>query len=110
MSRKGNRLSVVAMVAVLILTLGVAGAALAHDEHGTELKGTVKSMTAEKLEVTATDGDVVEFMLVDSTKYLRGTTAVKREDVVVGERVIVEFHAMGKMKHALVVKLAAKKP
>jgi hypothetical protein len=96
--------------AALILMLGVANVALAHDEHGTELKGTIKSLTAEKLEVTATDGDVVEFMVAEGTKFIRGTTVVKREDVVIGERAIVEYHEMGEIKHALEVKLGAKKP
>ena len=100
---------VMAAVALIAL-LGVASVALAHDEHGTELKGTVKSLTADKLVMTATDGDVVEFMVAEGTKFLRGTTVVKREDVVIGERAIVEYHEMGEMKHALEVKLGAKKP
>lgn len=111
MAGQGNRVSmIVKVVAALVLVLSVAGVALAHDEHGTEVKGTIKSLTAEKLEVTATDGDVVELMVTEGTNFLRGTTAVKREDVVIGERAIVEYHKMGEVKHALEVKLGAKKP
>ena len=110
MNRQGIRVSIAAWVAALVFVLGVAGVALAHDEHGTEVKGTIKSLTAEKLEVTATDGDVVEFMVGEGTKFLRGTTVVRREDVALGERAIVKYHEMGEMKHALEVKLGEKKP
>ena len=97
-------------VAAVIVMFSIAGVAVAHDEHGTELKGTVKSLTSDKLVMTATDGDVVEFLVSEGTKFLRGTTAVKREDVTIGERAIVEYHEMGEIKHALEVKLGARKP
>jgi hypothetical protein len=109
MNRRGKRVAIATMFAALLMAFGVAGATLAHEEHGTELKGTVRSLTAEKLVMTATDGDVVEFLIGEDTQFLRGTTVVKREDVVIGERAIVEYHEVGETNHATEVRLAEHK-
>ncbi|MEO8198473.1 MAG: hypothetical protein ABI689_17305 [Thermoanaerobaculia bacterium] len=113
MNRTENRIAGRAAFGALIVLaflIGSAAALSAHEGHGHEARGTIQSIAADKLELTSTDGKVVEFMLMDSTKYLRGEIPVKREDVAPGERAIVKFHEVSAMNHAVEVRLGEKKP
>jgi hypothetical protein len=110
MSRASFRKWGTVLIAALTAAVLGAGALRAHEGHGHEAKGTVKAIESAKLTLDTTEGETVEFVLDESTKFVRGTTAVKREDVAVGERAIVTYHEMQGMKHVSEVKLAEKKP
>ena len=103
-----KRLAVV--LAGFAVALGLATAALAHGGHEHEAKGTIEAIEATKLTLRSTDDKTLELAIDDSTKFVRGKSAVKREDVVVGERAIVKYHEMDGKQHVMEVKLAEKKP
>jgi lipopolysaccharide export system protein LptA len=80
--------------AVLFLALTFAAVvasspALAHDGHTHKVMGTVCAVDSNGLEVKATDGKTATLTLTESTKVVRGSTALKASDVRVGDRVVV---------------------
>lgn len=82
---------------LLILTLGLfAGAAHAHNGM-VHVMGTVTAMTDTSISVKATDGSVQTVAVTNTTKYLRGDTAVTLKDVKVGDHIVI--HATGKPNH-----------
>jgi hypothetical protein len=98
-----------AAVAVLAILLVGAAAAVAHEGHEHEAKGTVKAVAEKALTLDTTDGKTLELALDAQTKFLRGTREVARADVAVGERAVVKYHQMEGKLHAMEVKLAEKK-
>jgi len=76
-------------VTAVAVLLAPAGALLAHEGHAHKVMGKVVAIDAEQIEVESTDGKKVAGVLSGDTKYLRGEAAVTREDVKVGERVVI---------------------
>jgi len=81
--------------------------AFAHAGHQHHFLGTVKSLAADDLVVTATDGADRTFVLTDTTALQRGSEAASRADLTPGTRVSVEVANDGKT--AVTIKLGAKK-
>lgn len=81
--------------------------AFAHAGHQHHFLGTVKSLAANDLVVTATDGADRTFVLTDTTTLQRGSEAASRTDLTAGTRVSVEVANDGKT--AVTIKLGAKK-
>jgi hypothetical protein len=105
-----RRLPIGALAAALGICFVVAGAALAHEGHHHDAKGTVKSITETRLELETTDGAAKSFVLSASTKYLRGKSEVEREEVAAGERAVVTYETKDGADRALEVRLAERQP
>jgi len=104
--RYGSRIVLMALALALVASL----AATAHEGHEHTARGTIQAIDATNLKLKTTDDKTLDVMITKSTKFLRGTTEVKREDVEVGERAVVGYMEMHEMLHATEVKLAEKKP
>ncbi len=79
----------------------------AHDgEVHKNLKCTVQTVNDTTLVVKGTDGKTITVALKANTKYLRGTTPIKRGDVKVGERIVVGVSSVKEPYTAVVVRLA----
>jgi hypothetical protein len=91
---------VVAAVAVLW------GAPTSAHESGSNARGVVESVSAERLVVKASDGHVTTFALTPETRFERRDEPVASSDVRVGERAIVRGKNSGDTLQAVVVKLA----
>ncbi|HLF55356.1 MAG TPA: hypothetical protein VI942_00780 [Thermoanaerobaculia bacterium] len=102
--------------ATISATVAVAAAlfssapAVAHEGHHHQAMGTVKSIEAAKLVLEKADGAEQTFVLSDSTRYLRGESEAKRNDVAAGERAVVMYESKDGADRALEVKLGEKKP
>jgi hypothetical protein len=94
------------MLLTMLALLSSAPAA-AH-EAGANARGVVEKVTAERIEVKATDGHVVAFTLTPRTRFSRGEKAVSAGDVRVGERAVVRGKKVGDRLEAVLVKLAAR--
>jgi hypothetical protein len=96
--------------ALIAVSLGVTGAALAHEGHEHhQAMGTVQAVDASKLELKGTEGTDWSFVLSEETTFRRGATDVDREDVAVGERAVVTYETEEGVDRALEVRLAEKR-
>jgi hypothetical protein len=77
------------VAAVLALALLVPFAASAHEGHAHKFMGTVLAVREGVLEVKATDGKTVTFVLDARTVYQRGKAKSDPRTMQVGERVVV---------------------
>ena len=79
------------IVAVMILVSMIASVAAAHNGHIHHVLGTVKSVGAEKMVLTKTDGREMTVLLTKSTRFEKVKKAAKRSDVRVGSRISVDL-------------------
>lgn len=96
------RKPVILFLALLLLS----SVAFAHAGHQHHFLGTVKSLAANDLLVTATDGAERTFVLTDKTALRRGDEPATRADLTPGTRVAVEVANDGRT--AVTIKLGAK--
>ena len=87
------------MAAVLALA---ASPLLAHGG-GAHLKGTVSAVAADRITVKGADGHESEAKLTQRTRFVRGKTAGKREDLHPGDRVVVHTRMAGEGLEAVEV-------
>lgn len=78
---------------------------LAHGD-GLHARGTVREITQDRLVVGTVHGRDVVFTLAPDTTYERGKAPARRDDVKIGERVIVHGRRAGDHEVAAVVRLA----
>lgn len=90
---------------VLAGALAAPALGLAHGG-GMHAKGTVHEITSDRIVVTSPDGRDLTFTLAPDTMFERGKTHARREDVKIGERVVVHGKHAGDREVAAVVKLA----
>lgn len=90
---------------VVASALAASSLVFAH-EGGEHAKGTVHEITPDRLVVTSPEGQAVEFTLAPETTFQRGNSRARREDVKLGERVVVHAKHVGDGEVATVVKLA----
>ncbi len=86
-----------AVLSMSVTTMSVAFAHEGHD-HGTSensVKGTVESLTGNKLTLKGTDGKSVNVHVDEQTKYENGHAAGSLADLVAGTRVVVHGDRMG---------------
>ena len=78
--------------AVLVLTvaLGAPSMIRAHEGHTHKVMGTVSAVTANQLDVKATDSKIVMIALDAKTVYRQGKTRADVKMLKVGERVVVD--------------------
>lgn len=79
------------ILALLLITAFVAGAAFAHGGEGHQLLGTVKELHENHLVVTATDGHEVTVALTNTTQYEKDKKPAQRSDLEVGARVSIRL-------------------
>ena len=91
---------IISFLAVMLLAVS----AVAHGS-GEHLMGTVKAIDASSITVETTDGHATTAVIDAATKFERSDQPSKREDVVVGEKVVVHSNKVGDSLHALVVKV-----
>lgn len=89
----------------LLLLTAIAGAAHAHGE-GAHLMGTVKTVAAKSMTVTATDGDEVVVAVDDKTKIESAGKPATMADVKPGARVVVHTKKSGDTVVATLIKIA----
>jgi len=97
------------LVCALLLALAGSSVARAHGNHPDEAMGTIKAIDAEKLVLTTSQGKEMTLVLTAETKFERGSTAVGREDIEVGERAVVLYDDTTATIRAVEVKLGKKK-
>jgi Cu+-exporting ATPase len=80
-------------ILLLIATFAAtfAGTAFAHGGKSHKLLGTVKSLQANHLTVTATDGHEAHVILTAATQYEKDGKAAKRADLTKGARVAIQL-------------------
>jgi hypothetical protein len=100
---KEARLKYTWKIGILVAALA-AGPAAAH-EKGDRAMGVVESATAERIVIKAADGHAVAFTLTPETRFLRGESPARPEDVRVGERAVVNGKRSGETVQAVRVKL-----
>jgi hypothetical protein len=76
------------ILAGVLFAMLAAPAALAHPGHVHKVMGTIAEVHDDCIEIKATTGKVASITLNAKTKILRGATAIKAEDLQVGERVV----------------------
>lgn len=86
-------------------TLAAPVLAPAH-EGGSHAVGTVREITADRIVVALPDGKDAVFALAPDTSFQRGTATARREEVKVGERVVVHGKRAGDREIATLIKLA----
>ena len=77
------------MLAALVLTLVLPGAALAHPGHGHKIMGTITAVDASHLVVKATDGKESSIQILPATMFKKGKAKGANTDLKVGLRVVV---------------------
>ena len=87
-------------VAVLSMSVTTTSVTFAHEghDHGSSensVKGTVESLTGNKLTLKGTDGQSVNVHVDEQTKYENGHAAGSPADLVAGTRVVVHGDRMG---------------
>jgi hypothetical protein len=93
----------------LLASLVLCSPALAH-ESSDRARGTVERIDERELAVKTSDGHTVTFAITPDTHFARGEAPARREEVKVGERVVVEGKRLGHHVEALRVKLATGSP
>jgi hypothetical protein len=97
------------LVTGLMASLAFCGPALAH-ESSDRARGTVERIDERELAVKTSDGHMVTFVITPGTHFARGEAPARREEVKVGERVVVEGKRQGHHVEAAHVKLAPAPP
>lgn len=94
--------SVVSAICVLLFLSALVFA------HGNEkhVMGTVTKIEDGSVVVKTKEGDKT-VMVMSTTKFVKGTTAVTQKDLKVGDRVVIHAMPMGDMLHATEVKIGA---
>lgn len=86
-----------AVASMLILAL----AAMAHAHGGAEhVMGTVKAMTGDSITVMTTADQEKTVMFDANTKFTKNGEPATAKDLKVGDRVVMEVHAMDGKLHA----------
>lgn len=88
-----------------ILAAALAAAPAAAHEKGDRAMGIVESATAERIVLKAADGHAVAFTVTPETRFLRGESPARPQDVRVGERAAVNGKRSGETIQAVRVKL-----
>lgn len=79
------------MASVTVMAaLALPAVSWAHGGHAHKVMGTIAAVTANQLDVKATDGKTVTIALDAKTVYLQGKTKVDAKMLKVGERIVVE--------------------
>ena len=94
-------------LALFFALLLLSSLAFAHAGHQHHFLGTVKSLAANDLAITSTDGAERTFLLTDKTALQRGDAAAARADLTPGTRVAVEVANDGRT--AVTIRLGVKK-
>jgi hypothetical protein len=89
--------------------LGLAASPVMAHGGGVHLKGTVSSIGADHLIVKEADGHESNVKIDDQTRFVRGASPAKREDIEEGERVIVHARKHGGGLEATEVHLAGRR-
>lgn len=95
-------------VAVISLMLIWSAIVVAHGDQQ-HVMGTVTKIETGSISVQTTAGEVKVVMILPTTKFLKGTTAVTQQDVKVGDRVVIHAKPEGNALHATEVKIGAAK-
>lgn len=66
--------------------------------HGDPIMGTVTAVTSDTFTIKDKNNKPVVVMLEKATKYMKADKPVKKEDLKVGVRVIIDAHMDTKMK------------
>lgn len=90
---------------VLLASLGIATAALAHEGHMHKALGTVVSVQGAKVEIKTTDGKPLTLVLDKTTAITRGKDKIEITALKAGDRVSVEYMEANKILTAHSVKL-----
>jgi hypothetical protein len=93
-------------LALAFLVALAAGPVSAH-EHGGRAMGVVENVTPSRIVVRTSDGHQVEFILTKETRFMRGETPARAEDVRVGERAAVHGKRVGDALAVELVRLGA---
>lgn len=97
-------------ILLMLLSVGLAGAAAAHDghSHGShKMTGTVKAVHPDRnhVEITAKDGKTQGFHVSADTRYLKGSTKLSLSDLTPGTRVVVDAKMDGAKMVATTVRV-----
>jgi len=92
--------SVVSAICVLLF---LSTLVFAHGNE-THVMGTVTKIEDGSIVVKTKEGDKT-VMVMSTTKFVKGTTAVTQKDLKVGDRVVIHAMPMGDMLHATEVKI-----
>ena len=96
-------------IVIVLITLAVPAAVLAHEGHMHKYLGTVSKVDGPHVMLKTTDGKSVTVMLDDKTTITRGTEKLDSSAIKVGERVSVDAMQEKDMMMAHAVKLATAK-
>jgi hypothetical protein len=99
-----TRFAVLAAVAAI-----AAGTAAWAHEGGIDVRGVVKAVTPERIEVT-TAKDVRAFAITPATEFVKGGAPARREDVRAGDRVVVHGRERAGRTEAVLVKIGTPPP
>ena len=100
-------MGVIARKGVLLACWLAAGTVSAH-EGGTDHRGTVKEIAADRIVLTTPEGSERTVAMGPGTRILRGPVAVPLAEVRLGERAVVHTAMRGGKSEATEVRLAAK--
>lgn len=89
-------------IAALVLSTAIAQPVFAH-EGGHRAFGVVKEVTTTRIVVTDEHGKDMAFALTAGTRYLRDRKPAQRDEVTVGERVVVNGEDSGGQLEATTV-------
>lgn len=97
------------MKRLLILVLAFAAfAGMAYAHNGMlHVMGTVVSIANDSITIKATDGKTQMVTLVPTTKYFKGENAASRQDIKIGQHVVVHATKKGNELLAAEVKVGA---
>lgn len=73
----------------VVASAAIAVTATAHEGHAHKVMGTVVSITAEKIEVTTTDGKKESIPLTKETVFKKDKVVAAAKDVVAGMHVVL---------------------
>ena len=73
----------------LLIAATAAPAAFAHEGHAHKVMGTVAAISAERIEVTSTEGKKETHLLTKQTMFMKGKVMATAKDVSVGTRVVL---------------------
>ncbi len=92
----------------VIAAVAAAWAAPAH-EGGVDVRGVVKTVTPERIEV-ATAKEVRAFALTPATEFVKGGAPARRQDLHPGDRVVVHGRERPGQTEAMLVKVGTSPP
>jgi hypothetical protein len=80
---------------MLAVFLGLAASPLLAHGGGAHLKGTVSAIASDQITVKDADGHEEQAKITPQTRFMRGKTVGKREDLHQGDRVVVHTRKQG---------------